>query len=115
MKTELLVGLRARGRASDGLTTGIQAGDFSRSSRSPTDSTLAIVRVDGLTLHDPKVFLTDCDGKAVRTALPLAAFRVSGRLFWVVHELGYKDESYGIAEISPSGIRYPITANGGGC
>jgi hypothetical protein len=68
-----------------------------------------------LTLHDPNVFLTNCDGKYVRTAVPLAVFRVSGRLFWALHELGYEGEAYGIAEIGPSGVRYPITAEGGGC
>ena len=51
----------------------------------------------------------------MRTALPLAAFRVSGRVFWVIQEHGYEDETYGIAEIGPSGVRYPIMVNGGGC
>jgi hypothetical protein len=68
-----------------------------------------------LTLRDPKVFLTDCDAKEVRTALPLAALRVSGQLFWVLQEHGYEDETYVIAEIGPSEVRYPIDVNGGGC
>ena len=68
-----------------------------------------------LTLRDPKVFLTDCDAKQVRTALPLAALRVSGQLFWVLQEHGYEDETYVIAEIGPSEVRYPIDVNGGGC
>ena len=67
------------------------------------------------TVHDPTVFLTDCDWKQVRTPVPLAAFRVAGRVFWVVQEHGYEDETYGIAEIGPSGVRYPIMVNGGGC
>jgi hypothetical protein len=66
-------------------------------------------------LLDPKLFLTDCDAKEVRTGLPLAAFRVSGQLFWVLQEHGYEDETYLIAEIRESGVRYPIEVNGGGC
>jgi hypothetical protein len=68
-----------------------------------------------LILRDPKVFLTDCDAKEVRTALPLAALRVSDRLFWVLQEHGYEDESYVIAEVGSSDVRYPIAVNGGDC
>ena len=64
---------------------------------------------------DPKVFLTDCDAKEVRTAVPLGAFRVSNQLYWVIQEHGYEDESYLIAELRQSRIRYPIQVNGGGC
>jgi hypothetical protein len=64
---------------------------------------------------DPKVFLTDCDAKEVRTAVPLGAFRVSNQLYWVIQEHGYEDESYLIAELRQSVIRYPIEVNGGGC
>jgi hypothetical protein len=67
------------------------------------------------TVVDPRMFLTDCDAKEARTGLPLAAFRVSGQLFWVLQEHGYEDETYLIAEIRQSDIRYPIEANGGGC
>ena len=66
-------------------------------------------------LRDPRVFLTDCDAKEARTALPLAALHVSGQLFWVLEEHGYEDETYVIAEVGPSGVRYLITADGGGC
>ena len=66
-------------------------------------------------LLDPKVFLTDCDAKEVRTGLPLAAFRVWGQLFWVLQEHGYEDETYLIAEIRESEVHYPIEVNGGGC
>jgi hypothetical protein len=69
----------------------------------------------GLTLLDPKVFLTDCDAKDVRAALPLATLRISGQLFWVLQEHGYEDETYLIAEIRQSDVRYPIEVNGGGC
>ena len=62
-----------------------------------------------LTLRDPKVFLTDCDAKGVRTALPLAALHVSGQLFWVLQEHGYEDETYVIAEIGPSEFDTPST------
>jgi hypothetical protein len=67
------------------------------------------------TLVDPRVFLTDCDLKEVRTGLPLAAFRVSGQVFWVVQEHGYEDETYVIAEIRETEIRYVVEVNGGGC
>lgn len=67
------------------------------------------------TLLDPKVYVTDCDAKEARTGLPLAAFRISGRLLWVLQEHGYEDETYLIAEIRETGIRYPIEVNGGGC
>ena len=65
-------------------------------------------------LH-PRVFLTDCDAKEGRTAVPFGAFRVSNQLYWVIQEHGYEDESYLIAELRQSGIRYPIEVNGGGC
>jgi hypothetical protein len=68
-----------------------------------------------LTLLDPKVFLTDCDAKEARTALPLAALRVLRQLFWVLQEHGYEDETYHIAEIRPTEVRYLINVNGGGC
>jgi hypothetical protein len=64
---------------------------------------------------DPKVFLTDCDAKEVTTAVPLGAFRVSNQLYWVIQQHGYEDESYLIAELRQSGIRFPIEVNGGGC
>jgi hypothetical protein len=63
----------------------------------------------------PKVFLTDCDLKEARTALPLGTFRVSRQMFWVLQEHGYEDESYLIVEIRPSEIRYAVDVNGGGC
>jgi hypothetical protein len=66
------------------------------------------------TLLDSKTFLTDCDGKEARTALPLAALRVSGRLHWVLQEHGYEDEPYVIAEISQP-VGYRIRVSGGGC
>jgi hypothetical protein len=62
-----------------------------------------------------KVFLTDCDGKETRTALPLGAIHVAGQVFWVVQEHGYEDEAYLIAEIGQSQIRHPIGVGGGGC
>ncbi len=67
------------------------------------------------TVLDPKVFVTNCDAKEARTGLPLAAFRVSGQLFWVLQEHGYEDETYLIAEIREVEVRYPIDVNGGGC
>jgi hypothetical protein len=74
----------------------------------PTDT-------DTYTLLDPRVFVTDCDAKGARTGLPLGALRASGRLFWVLQEHGYEDETYLIVDIGPSEIRYPIDVNGGGC
>jgi hypothetical protein len=68
-----------------------------------------------LALRDPRVFVTDCDAKEARTALPVAALRVSGQLFWVLQEHGYEDETYVIAAIGPSGVRYALDVNGGGC
>jgi hypothetical protein len=70
---------------------------------------------EALTLHSPRVFLTDCDAKEVRTAEPLAAIHLSDRLFWILQEHGYEDESYIVAEIARSGIRYHLAVNGGGC
>ena len=66
-------------------------------------------------LRNPGVFLTDCDGKEVLTAVPLSALRVSGRLFWVLVEHGYEDETYRVVEIGQSGISDRIEVNGGGC
>jgi hypothetical protein len=67
------------------------------------------------TLLDARVFVTDCVAKEARTGLPLAAFRVSGQLFWVLQEHGCEDETYLIVEIRASEVRYPIDVNGGGC
>ena len=96
-----------------------------RTARSPQDSQCsASTRMTGwlvpsddgtFTMLDAKVFLTDCDGKEARTGRPLAAFRVSDQLFWVLQEHGYEDETYLIAEIRESEVRYPIEVNGGGC
>lgn len=96
-----------------------------RTSRSPRDPECnALTMMTGWlvpadagthTLVDPRVFLTDCDLKEVRTGLPLAAFRVSGQVFWVVQEHGYEDETYVIAEIRETEIRYVVEVNGGGC
>lgn len=66
-------------------------------------------------LLDPRVFLTNCDAKEARTGVPLAAFRASGQLFWVLQEHGYEDETYLIVEIRATEVRYPIEVNGGGC
>ena len=70
---------------------------------------------EALTVHSPRVFLTDCDAKAVRTAEPLAAIHLSDLLFWILQEHGYEDETYVVAEIARSTIRYRLTVNGGGC
>ena len=60
-------------------------------------------------------FLTDCDQKTVRTGQPLGAIRDSGRIFWILQEHGYEDESYVIAEIRAGDVRYAIEVSGGGC
>ena len=96
-----------------------------RTARSPQDSRCGALTMmtgwlvptdDGtFTVLDPKVLLTDCDAKEARTGVPLAAFRVSGELFWVLQEHGYEDETYLMVEIRASEVRYPIGVNGGGC
>ena len=97
-----------------------------RTARSPQDTQCTAVTImtgwlvptddeHPYTVLDPKVFLTDCDAKEVRMAVPLGAFRVSNQLYWVIQEHGYEDESYLIVELRQSGIRYPIEVNGGGC
>jgi hypothetical protein len=96
-----------------------------RTARSPQDAQCTAVTImtgwlvptdtGTYTLLDPKMFLTDCDAKEVRTAVPLAAFRIADQIYWVIQEHGYEDESYLIAEFRQSGIRYPIEVNGGGC
>ncbi len=70
---------------------------------------------DRLLVRTPRIFLTDCDGIEVRSAEPLAALHLADRLFWILQEHGYEDESYIVAEIAPSGIRYRLSFNGGGC
>lgn len=67
------------------------------------------------TLRNPRVWLTDCDLKEPSIALPLATLRLSGRLFWVLQEHGYEDETYNIVEVGPSEVRHAIKVNGGGC
>jgi hypothetical protein len=93
-----------------------------RFAQDPQCSTLTIVTgwlipTDAGTYRvlDPRVFVTDCDAKEARIGLPLAAFRISGRLFWVLQEHGYEDETYLIADIRETAIQYPIDVNGGGC
>lgn len=68
-----------------------------------------------LSLRDAKVFLSDCDEKEVRTAIPLAAVHVAKQVFWVLQEHGYEDETYLIAEIGSTGVQYRLEVNGGGC
>ena len=68
-----------------------------------------------LSLRDAKVFLSDCDEKEVRTAIPLAAVHLAKQVFWVLQEQGYEDETYLIAEIGSTAVRYRLEANGGGC
>jgi len=40
---------------------------------------------------------------------------VTGRLSWVLQEHGYEDETYLIAEVLETAVRYPIEVHGGGC
>jgi hypothetical protein len=68
-----------------------------------------------LALRDAKVFLSDCDKKVVRTALPLAAVHFAKQVFWLLQEHGYEDESYVIAEIGSTGVSYRLEVDGGGC
>jgi hypothetical protein len=63
----------------------------------------------------PNVMLIPWEETESDTVLPLAAFRVGQTLFWVVEIHGYEDERYVIAELSATGVRYPLTFNGGGC
>jgi hypothetical protein len=65
--------------------------------------------------QNARIFLTDCDRVNVRTALPLGAIHVSSRLFWVLEESGYEDQTYVIAEIGPAQVRVPIVVYAGGC
>lgn len=68
-----------------------------------------------LLLRDAKAFLSDCDEKEVRKALPLAAVHVAKQVFWVLQEHGYVDETYLIAEIGSTGVRNRLEVKGGGC
>lgn len=68
-----------------------------------------------LALVDPSVFITDCDGKEIRTSFPLGAAWVGRRSFWVIQEHGWEDENYHIVEIGPAGVRDHIEFDGGGC
>ena len=96
-----------------------------RSARSPQDPKCTAVTIvtgwvvptaaGAYVMRDARVFLTDCDGKEVRTAIPLASLRFPGRVFWILQEHGYEDETYLIAEIRQSDVLYPINVNGGGC
>jgi len=65
--------------------------------------------------RNARIFLTDCDRVNVRTALPLGALHVSHRLFWVLEEHGYEDQTYVIAEIEPTRVRVPLVVFAGGC
>jgi hypothetical protein len=89
--------------------------DASCSARTVLNGWLVPDATGTLTLRHTSVFLTDCDAKVVQWVLPLAALRLSNKLFWVVQEHGYEDETYGVAEIGSSEVRYTIQVNGGGC
>jgi hypothetical protein len=69
----------------------------------------------GWALREHRMFVTDCDASDARDALPLAALNVAGQNFWVLQEHGYEDETYIVAEIDASGVRYVIDVSGGGC
>jgi hypothetical protein len=66
-------------------------------------------------LVDATPYIDDCDGKEVRTGLPLATLEMDGRNFWVVQEHGYEDETYEIIELSSRGAERLLTFEGGGC
>jgi hypothetical protein len=91
------------------------------SAQDPDCSALTIVTgwlmptSSGFSIRSAKVFITNCDAIDARTALPLAALRLSGDLFWVLQEHGYEDETYIVADVRPGGVRYVLVANGGGC
>ena len=50
-----------------------------------------------------------------RAGEPLAAIHLGDRLFWILQEHGWEDESYIVAEIAARGIYYRVSVNGGGC
>ena len=68
-----------------------------------------------LTLLDPKVFVTDCDGKEVNTLFPLGAVRAGTRSFWVMQEHGWEDESFVLLDVGPSHVKQVMKVEGGGC
>ena len=68
-----------------------------------------------LTLRQPTVFLTDCDRKIAQRGLPLAAFRVANRMFWILQQHGWEDESYVIVEIGATNVQSRHEFDGGGC
>jgi hypothetical protein len=73
---------------------------------------------DGLgqfSLSAHRSFITDCDRKGTETAKPLAAVRVSDRVFWVLVEHGYEDETFVVMEITVGGVHRMREAGGGGC
>ena len=96
-----------------------------RSARAPDDPQCRAVTImtgwlgpagnDRLVIRAPRIFLTDCDGKEVLTGEPLAALHQTGQRFWILVEHGYEGESYTVAEITPSGVHYRVSAHGGGC
>jgi hypothetical protein len=67
------------------------------------------------TLIDSNIYVSDCDATNARRARPLAVFRVSDQLFWVLQEHGYEDETYLIVEIDESKVRFQIDVSAGGC
>ena len=71
--------------------------------------------VGQVSLKEHHIFITDCDRKGIRTAEALAAVRVSGRVFWVLQEHGYEDETYVVVEITADGVHRMREADGGGC
>jgi hypothetical protein len=68
-----------------------------------------------MAISSPRIFLSDCDGKAVRVATALAALHVGSRVFWILEENGYEDIEYMVIEITAAGVRRHLAVNGGSC
>ena len=68
-----------------------------------------------LAISSPQIFLSDCDGVEVRTAVAMAVLHLEQRVFWVLEETGYEDTEYLLVEVTPSGVRRHLAVNGGAC
>ncbi len=94
-------------------------GPFFADTTCPTRSVMSgwLVRSDAgaLTLLDPKVFVTDCDGKETNTLFPLGAVRAGTRSYWVMQEHGWEDETFVLLEVGPSHVKEVMRVEGGGC
>ncbi len=75
-----------------------------------------LIRDDtGLRATRMDVTLMPCDREAASYMLPLAALRLSTRVFWIVQFSGWNDEYFDVIEPTAKAVDVALKVWGGGC